>query len=260
MTRFETCFSQTGKKKLAIYFTAGFPELNSTVPIAKMVQDAGADIIEIGMPFSDPLADGPVIQASSGVALDNGMKLTVLFEQLKELRKSVTIPVVLMGYINPVLRYGRTRFLDACQEVGVDGLILPDVPLEEFENEWKPLMDERGLTMTFLVTPETTDERVRRIDSLSTGFLYLVSSSSTTGGANEVQLNIDAYTQRISSLSLKNPLMVGFGISNADNFLSATKFTDGAIVGSAFIKELTKNGMSQNSISDFIRSINGACN
>jgi tryptophan synthase alpha chain len=257
MTRFETCFSQTAKKKLAIYFTAGFPELDDTVSIAKMVQDAGADIIEIGMPFSDPLADGPVIQASSGVALDNGMKLTVLFEQLKELRKSVTIPVVLMGYINPVLRFGRTRFLNACQEVGVDGLILPDVPLNEFEKEWKSLMDERGLTMTFLVTPETTDERVKRIDSLSSGFLYLVSSSSTTGGATDVQLSIDHYTQRITSLSLKNPLMVGFGISNADNFQSATKYTDGAIVGSAFIKELTKNGVNRMAITDFIKGIKG---
>lgn len=255
MTRFERCFNDNNTKKLAIYFTAGFPELNDTLSIAKMVEDAGADIIEIGMPFSDPLADGPVIQASSGVALDNGMKLTVLFQQLKELRKLLTIPVVLMGYINPVLRFGRTQFLDACQEVGVDGLILPDVPLDEFENEWKPLMDDRGLSMTFLVTPETTDERVKRIDALSSGFLYLVSSSSTTGGANDVQLNIDAYTKRIASLSLKNPLMVGFGISNADNFQSATKYTHGAIVGSAFIKELTKNGKDAGAISDFVKGI-----
>lgn len=257
MTRFDACFSQTGKKKLAIYFTAGFPELDHTVSIAKMVEDAGADIIEIGMPFSDPLADGPVIQASSGVALDNGMTLRVLFEQLKELRQSVSIPVVLMGYINPVLRFGRTRFLDACQDVGVDGLILPDVPLDEFEKEWKPLMDERGLTMTFLVTPETSEERVRRIDSLSSGFLYLVSSSSTTGGSNEKQLNIDAYAQRIASMALKNPLMVGFGISNAESFQAATQFTDGAIVGSAFIKELTKSGPNPVAVADFVKGIKG---
>lgn len=256
MNRFETCFGKSESKKLAIYFTAGYPNLNDTVAIAEMVEKAGADIIEIGMPFSDPLADGPVIQESSGVALDNGMSLKVLFEQLKSLREKVSIPVVLMGYINPVLRYGKIRFLDSCKAVGVDGLILPDVPLSEFEKEWKPEMDERGLTMTFLVTPETPNERVKLIDSLSSGFLYMVSSSSTTGG-EKTELNIDDYTQRIASLGLKNPLMVGFGISDNDGFNKTTKYTQGAIVGSAFIKLLTQKGTSAQAISEFVKGIKG---
>lgn len=257
MTRFTKTFEDKGTKKLAIYFTAGYPNKQDTISIAKAVEAAGADIIEIGMPFSDPLADGPVIQDSSTVALENGMSVVELFEQLKDLRKHVSIPVVLMGYINPVLRYGRVKFLDACKRVGIDGLILPDVPLVEFENTWRAEMQERGLTMTFLVTPETADERVKKIDALSDGFLYLVSSSSTTGGEKSVVMDVDAYTKRIAALNLKNPLMVGFGISDADSFQKATKNTQGAIVGSAFIKLLTKNGKSSEAINTFVKELKG---
>lgn len=255
MTRFQTTFNDAKHKKLAIYFTAGFPNKLDTINIAKAVEKAGADIIEIGMPFSDPLADGPVIQDSSTKALENGMCIAELFAQLKELRQHISIPVVLMGYINPVLRYGKTKFLDACKSVGIDGLILPDVPLIEFEKEWKTEMDERGLNMTFLITPETPSERVKQIDALSSGFLYLVSSSSTTGGTEKSKLNIDDYTQRIASLGLKNPLLVGFGISDAASFQSATKNTQGAIVGSAFIKLLANEGVSENGISNFVKQI-----
>lgn len=252
MNRFKNCFT-TPTKKLALYFTAGFPNHTDTIRIAEECESSGCDIIEIGMPFSDPLADGPVIQQSSEKALEQGMTIKVLFQQLTDLRKKVNIPVVLMGYLNPVMQYGKEAFLKECKAVGVDGLILPDLPTHEFEANWKPQMDELGLSMTFLVTPETSEERVKMLDKLSSGFLYLVSSSSTTGGEGKSSFSED-YIKRIASYKLNNPLLVGFGIKDNESFNAASQHVNGAIVGSAFIKQLEKDATSQG-IKNFVNHI-----
>ncbi|MGZ3865417.1 MAG: tryptophan synthase subunit alpha [Bacteroidia bacterium] len=233
---------ETLKKKgiLSIYFTAGFPELNSTMTILKELQDNGVDMVELGMPFSDPLADGPVIQRSSEVALTNGMNLDLLFDQTKNMRREISIPVILMGYLNPLLQYGVEKFLKRASENGFDGLIVPDLPMREYEEIYKSLFEKFGLKNIFLVTPQTSEERVRKIDSLSDGFIYLVSSASTTGIKNEFSAEQQAYFKRISSYNLRNPLLTGFGISNSTTFNQACENTNGAIIGSAFIKALEK--------------------
>ncbi len=238
---------------LSIYFTAGYPQLNDTVSIIKELENAGVDMIEIGLPFSDPLADGPTIQESSTLALKNGMTTEVLFEQLKDIRESVSIPLIIMGYFNPVLQYGVENFCKKCAEIGIDGLILPDLPLDVYREDYMAIFKKYNLLNTFLITPQTSDKRIVEIDEASEGFIYLVSSASTTGaksGFGEEQTN---YFNRISKMKLKNPQIVGFGISNAATFSQATSHTNGAIIGSAFIKVLTKEGLS--GISRFIRSI-----
>jgi len=239
MSRIQSVF-QSGKKVLNVYCTAGFPELNSTLPVMEALQENGADIIELGMPYSDPLADGPVIQESGSRALANGMTIKVLFEQLKDMRSRIRIPVVLMGYLNPVLQYGFRRFCEDAAKVGVDGLILPDLPILEFEREYRAILEEFGLDLIFLVTPETSEERIRRIDSLSSGFLYAVSSSSTTG-SDKSFADVDAYLARLSAMKLKNPILVGFGIRDRESFQTATKHTSGAIIGTAYIRALENN-------------------
>lgn len=239
MSRIQSVF-QSGKKVLNVYCTAGFPELNSTLPVMEALQENGADIIELGMPYSDPLADGPVIQESGSRALANGMTIKVLFEQLKDMRSRIRIPVVLMGYLNPVLQYGFRRFCENAAKVGVDGLILPDLPILEFEREYRAILEEFGLDLIFLVTPETSEERIRRIDSLSSGFLYAVSSSSTTG-SDKSFADVDAYLARLSAMKLKNPILVGFGIRDRESFQTATKHTSGAIIGTAYIRALENN-------------------
>ena len=226
------------KNLLSIYFTAGYPNLNSTLDIAEALEKAGADFLEIGFPYSDPLADGPIIQNSSQIALQNGMTLEILFEQLKELSKRVSIPIFLMGYFNVVLQYGVERFCKACAEVGVDGAIVPDLPMYEYEDLYKDCFEENGISNIFLVTPQTTDERIRKIDSLSTGFIYLLSSSSTTGKDLEVSKERLDYFKRIKALDLKNPIVIGFGISNHETFKQAAEIADAAIIGSAFVKRL----------------------
>lgn len=238
---------------LSIYFTAGYPQLNDTASIIKELENAGVDMIEIGLPFSDPLADGPTIQESSTLALKNGMTTEVLFEQLKDIRESVSIPLIIMGYFNPVLQYGVENFCKKCAEIGIDGLILPDLPLDVYREDYMAIFKKYNLLNTFLITPQTSDKRIVEIDEASEGFIYLVSSASTTGaksGFGEEQTN---YFNRISKMKLKNPQIVGFGISNAATFSQATSHTNGAIIGSAFIKVLTKEGLS--GISRFIRSI-----
>lgn len=241
---------------LSIYFTAGYPTLDSTVSIAKALEDAGADFLEIGFPYSDPVADGPTIQHASEIALKNGMTLKVLFEQLKDLRKQVSIPVYLMGYVNPVLQYGVENFCKACKEVGVNGTIIPDLPMYEYEELYKNTFEEYGISNIFLVTPQTSEERIRKIDELSTNFIYLLSSNATTGKNLEVKDQAEAYFKRIKDMDLKNPFIIGFGISNHETFRKATTYANGAIVGSAFVKLLAEEDYLEK-IPAFIKNIKG---
>ena len=242
MSRIQELFAAKKNRILNVYCTAGFPELNSTLTVMKALQDSGADLIELGMPYSDPLADGPVIQASGSKALENGMTIQVLLEQLSGFRKNISVPVILMGYMNPVLQYGFEKFCADAAAVGVDGLILPDLPEFEYETEFGSIIKKYGLDFVFLVTPETSEERIKKLDALSTGFLYAVSSSATTGKDKDFT-EVEKYLQRLQSMNLKNPVLVGFGIKDQETFESACKYANGAIIGTAYIKMLeeTKN-------------------
>ena len=244
---------QKDGKLLSIYFTAGYPALNDTATIIQDLEKSGVDMIEIGLPFSDPLADGPTIQESSTKALKNGMTTETLFEQLKDIRKSVSIPLIIMGYFNPMLQYGVEAFCKKCNEIGIDGIIMPDLPLDVYQSDYEAIFKKNGLLNTFLITPQTSDERIHEIDEASDGFIYMVSSASVTGSKSGFGNEQTAYFERISKMNLKNPLIVGFGIKDSDTFEQATKKTKGAIIGSAFIKNITTKGI--NSISDFINSI-----
>jgi tryptophan synthase alpha chain len=242
-------------KLLSIYFTAGYPGLHDTVSIIQDLEKSGVDMIEIGLPFSDPLADGPTIQASSTKALKNGMTTEVLFSQLKDIRQTVTIPLIIMGYFNPMLQYGVEAFCKRCSEIGIDGLIIPDLPVEVYNEAYRSTFEKYGLINVFLITPQTSVERIKFIDSISNGFIYMVSSASVTGnqsGFGEEQTN---YFKRIADMQLKNPQIVGFGIRDNDTFTQATTYAKGAIIGSAFIKHLKQDGI--NGISTFIQGILG---
>jgi len=239
MSRIKTVFEHKKAGVLNVYVTAGFPSLDSTLPLMQAIQDSGADIIELGMPYSDPLADGPVIQSSSLVALQNGMTLETLFAQLKDMRKSIRIPVILMGYLNPVLQYGFEKFCRSAAEAGVDGLILPDLPEFEYEHEYGPVIQRNGLDCIFLVTPETSEARVKRLDSMSSGFLYAVSSSSITGSDKNMD-TVGAYLERLKDYGLRNPILVGFGIRDKASFKQAAAHANGAIIGTAFIQAIDK--------------------
>lgn len=249
MNRIETALSQfaddanTPKKLLSIYFTAGYPELDHTESIIKALSSSGVDMIEIGLPFSDPLADGPTIQKSSTKALENGMTTELLFDQLKDIRKDVDIPLLIMGYFNPMLQYGIEAFCRKCKETGIDGLIIPDLPVDVYQQDYSHIFKKYDLINVFLITPQTSDERIRYIDSISKGFIYMVSSASTTGAINSFDQGQDAYFERINKLKLKTPQIVGFGISNHDTFVQATKYASGAIIGSAFVKYLNENSI-----------------
>lgn len=257
MGRLDKLFSKKKKEILSVFYTAGFPSLDDTVAIAKHLEQAGADIIEIGIPFSDPVADGPTIQASNKVALDNGMSVQLLLEQVKEIRKEVSIPIVLMGYLNPVLQYGIEKFCKDAAANGVDGLILPDLPLDEFETEYKDLTKSVSLDVIFLVSPTTSAERIRTIDDLSTGFVYAVSSSSTTGAKKGFSSDQEVYFEKLKAMNLKNPFLIGFGISDLQTFSKACEFASGAIVGSAFINLLKKSDNFGNDISEFVKNLKG---
>lgn len=244
---------QEDKKLLSIYFTAGYPSINDTVSIIQNLEKNGVDMIEIGLPFSDPLADGPTIQASSTQALKNGMTTEVLFNQLKDIRKSVKIPLIIMGYFNPLFQYGVEAFCEKCQEIGIDGLIIPDLPVDVYHEKYQSIFEKYGLINVFLITPQTSDERIRYIDSISNGFIYMVSSASTTGAKVGFGDQQTQYFERIGNMNLNNPQIVGFGISNNQTFTQATQYAKGAIIGSAFVKHVTNDGI--NSLDKFVKSI-----
>lgn len=244
---------QADKKLLSIYFTAGYPSLNDTVSIIQNLEKSGVDMIEIGLPFSDPLADGPTIQASSTQALQNGMTSDKLFKQLKDIRKTVSIPLIIMGYFNPILQYGVEAFCLKCQETGIDGLIIPDLPVDVYNEKYKAIFEKYGLINVFLITPQTSETRIRFIDSISDGFIYMVSSASVTGGQSGFGTEQTEYFKRIAAMNLKNPQVIGFGISCNKTFNQATKYAKGAIIGSAFIKHLTVE--SSKKIPKFVKNI-----
>lgn len=254
MNRIEELFSRKTSGVLNVYCTAGYPKLDSTVPVMEALQNGGADLIEIGMPYSDPLADGPVIQASSGVALQNGMTIDCLFAQLKDFRKTIQVPVILMGYMNPVIQYGFSEFCRKAAEVGVDGLILPDLPVIEFENKYAEIIKQHNLDFIFLVTPETSESRVRQLDAYSTGFLYAVSSSSTTGNEKDFD-KVIAYLNRLKSYQLKNPCLVGFGIKDKQTFDLVKPHANGAIIGSALIKNMANAVDPIKAAQDFVQAV-----
>ena len=241
------------KKLLSIYFTAGFPQLGDTVPILEQLQEADVDMIELGLPFSDPLADGPTIQESSTQALRNGMTTDKLFTQLEGIRARIHVPLIVMGYFNPMMQYGVERFCKRCQEVGIDGLIIPDLPADVYHTQYQSLFQQYGLLNMFLITPQTPDERIRYIDQVSEGFIYMVSSAATTGAQGSFGDTQQHYFQRIADMKLQSKLLVGFGISNAETYQSAVAHSQGAIIGSAFIKHLEANG--NQSVQAFVKTI-----
>ncbi|WP_405247272.1 tryptophan synthase subunit alpha [Cellulophaga sp. Asnod2-G02] len=244
---------QEDKKLLSIYFTAGYPSLNDTVKVIQDLEASGIDMIEIGLPFSDPLADGPTIQNSSTAALKNGMTTTILFEQLKDIRKSVSIPLILMGYFNPMLQYGVEAFCKKCAEIGIDGLIMPDLPLDVYQDEYEAIFKKYDLKNIFLITPQTIDARILQIDAASDAFIYMVSTASVTGSKSGFGEEQTSYFNRIAAMNLKNPQIVGFGINNSSTFKQATTHAKGAIIGSAFIKHLTEHGVA--TIPEFVKEI-----
>lgn len=244
---------QEDKKLLSIYFSAGHPSLEDTVPILKKLQAAKVDMVEIGLPFSDPLADGPTIQESSTQALTNGMTTDKLFSQLENIREYINIPLVLMGYFNPMMQFGIEKFCKCCESIGIDGLIIPDLPVDVYHEKYKILFDKHRLYNMFLITPQTPEKRIRYIDKVSSGFIYMVSSASVTGAKNTFGDSQKDYFKRISEMRLSSPTVVGFGISNASTYSTAIEHSNGAIIGSAFIKFLEEKGV--NKIADFISSI-----
>lgn len=254
MNKLNTLLKQK-KNLLSIYFTAGYPKLDSTIPVLKALEEAGADFVEIGMPFSDPLADGPVIQDSSTTALKNGMSLKVLFEQLSKVEARVTMPVILMGYLNPILSFGMDKFIAKCKETGISGLIIPDLPFETYVEKYQTLFEDAGINNIFLITPQTPEERVRKLDEATSGFIYMVSSAAVTGAKDGLADDQIRYFERINGMNLENPRMVGFGISNHDTFNKVCQYAAGAIVGSAFIKLLTQKGESREAIHEFIKTL-----
>ena len=240
MNRIQQAFQTKGKNLLNVYFTAGYPTLDATVPLIQTLAAAGADIIEIGMPFSDPLADGPVIQQSSTAALANGMNMRVLFRQLQDIRQTVPdTPLLLMGYLNPVMQFGMENFCRQAAEAGVDGIILPDLPLDDYVDEYQEVFRRYNLKPVFLISPQTSEARIRRIDELTDSFLYLVSGPGTTGGQNTQGEGVqEAYFERIAAMKLRNPRLIGFGIGDKASFARACSYAEGAIIGSAFIRAL----------------------
>ena len=254
MSRLKELFQQQSTRVLNVYCTAGYPKLNSTLEVMTSLQSNGANIIELGMPYSDPLADGEVIQSSGNVAIANGMTIDTLFEQLNNMRQTIHIPVVLMGYMNPILQYGFEAFCKKAKEVGVDGLILPDLPLFEFEHIYGKTIQENGLDFVFLVTPETPEQRLRKLDDLSTGFLYAVSSSATTGKDKDFT-KVAVYLQKLQSMQLKNPVLVGFGIKDKETFDAVAAYSNGAIIGSAYINALSKTDSIDATTAQFLKSV-----
>jgi len=255
MNRINELFERKKENILNIYITAGYPQLNDTMAIIESLEQNGVDIIEIGIPFSDPLADGPVIQESSGIALKNGMNIKTLFAQIKNLRDTVRIPVLLMGYLNPILQYGIEKFVQDAKAIGIDGVIIPDLPLKEFEKDFKAIFDQHDFKNILLIGPHTSEERIRHMDKISNSFIYIISSSSTTGLTGNFSIEQINYFSRIKQMHLVNPTLIGFGIGSAHSYNKACEYANGAIVGSAFIKHITGNGANKKSIELFISTI-----
>lgn len=238
MNKINSLFEKKQKEILSIYFTAGFPELNDTTKIILELQKAGIDLIEVGIPFSDPMADGPVIQKSGTQALNNGMSLKVLFSQLETIKHKVHIPLIMMGYLNPIMQYGFEVFCQDCKKTGISGIIIPDLPFKDYLSDYKSIADKYNLKMIMLITPETSEERIRLIDKHTDGFIYMVSSAATTGAQKNFDENKQAYFHRINSMNLVNPRLIGFGISNKETLQAAYRGASGAIIGSKFISIL----------------------
>lgn len=257
MNRIVQLFQRNPTHNLNVYFTAGYPTLEDTRRILKALEIAGADLVEIGMPYSDPVADGETIQQSNQQALENGMSVRKLFEQLRGMRSEITVPVLLMGYVNPVLQFGIENFCRQCAEVGVDGLILPDMPVDEYLEEYKPIFDKYGILNIFLITPQTSEKRIRQIDNNSEGFIYMVSSASVTGSQSGVSHDMEAYFARVNAMNLRNPRLIGFGIKDHETFEKACEHAAGAIIGSAFIRVLQENSNLEEGISDYIKDVKG---
>jgi tryptophan synthase alpha chain len=258
--RITDLFDRKSERLLNVYFTAGFPNLNDTVTVLHGLQEAGVDLVEIGMPYSDPVADGETIQQSNGKALDNGMSLKTLFAQLEGCREGrygdpITVPILLMGYINPILQFGIENFCRKCQEAGVDGVILPDLPLDLFLDDYAQTFREYGILNVNLITPQTSESRIRHIDAESDGFIYMVSSASITGSTKGISDSMRAYFERIQAMNLRNPRLIGFGINNHETFDTASQYANGAIVGSAFIRHLAEKGTSAEGIREFVQTI-----
>jgi tryptophan synthase alpha chain len=255
--RIRELFSRKRNDILSVYFTAGFPRRESTVPVAGYLEAAGVDLIEIGIPFSDPVADGPVIQESNKAALDQGMTVKLLLDQVVEIRKTVSIPILLMGYVNPVLQYGIGKFITDAAAAGVDGFILPDLPIDEYRQQFQELVEAAGLTNIFLISPTTSEARIRHIDEATDAFIYAVSASSTTGARRDFTPDQIGYFERLQTMHLKNPILVGFGISNHAAFDTACRYAAGAIVGSAFVTLLKESDDLQTDIGNFVKSLRG---
>jgi tryptophan synthase alpha chain len=255
MNRLTELFRNKQENILNVYFTAGYPQLDDTMKVLEQLELSGADIVEIGIPFSDPIADGPTIQVSNHVALGNGMTLKLLLEQLKDVRKVVSVPIILMGYINPIMQYGMERFCEELKEIGIDGLILPDLPLREYTLHYEQLFKKCNLSNIFLITPQTSETRIKEIDSCSNSFIYMVSSASITGAKKGISSEQIAYFKRVNALNLTNQRLIGFGISDKESFDTASQYAAGAIIGSAFIDILGKSTDLTASISTFISSI-----
>jgi tryptophan synthase alpha chain len=254
INRIGKLFSDKTKNIISIYFTAGFPRLNDTIEILHALQKHGADLVEIGMPYSDPLADGPVIQQSNMVAILNGITIKLLFHQLKDCRDNIQLPLILMGYLSPVLQYGIEKFCADAHDSGIDGIILPDLPLHEFESEYKDIFNKYNLHFIFLITPETSEERIRKIDEVSHGFIYAVASSSITGAKKNIAA-MAGYFERIKNMRLRNKVLVGFGIRDHETFSEACRYTDGAVIGTAYIKAIENSVNIDRDTGKFLNSI-----
>lgn len=257
MNRLDKLFAEKQSNLLNIYFTAGYPQLDDTKVIIPALAEAGVDLIEIGMPYSDPMADGPTIQESGMQALKNGMTLEILFRQIEEVRTKTEVPLVLMGYFNQVMQFGEETFVKRCVEVGIDGVILPDLPIFEYETFYRELFEEAGLHLSFLITPQTSDDRIRKIDELTRGFIYMVSDSSITGAKSGISDQQLAYFDRINAMRLEHPRLIGFGISNHETYATACRYAQGAIIGSAFIKALAGANNLKTTISEFVQMVRG---
>ena len=257
MNRINYLFQNKNKDLLSIYVTAGFPKLEDTLPVLEAIQEGGADLIEIGLPYSDPIADGPTIQESNAIALENGMSIKKLFSQLLGFRAKIHVPVILMGYLNPIIQFGVEEFCKKCKEVGIDGLILPDLPMSHYLEEYKEIFERYGLFNIFLISPQTSDARIREIDRYSHGFIYMVSSHAITGAKSAISEEQEQYFERIATMNLNHPRLIGFGISDAATFQLASRYSNGAIIGSAFIKKIKDSKELKQDIKNFLSEVRG---